>query len=706
MAHYNNCQARVLGNTRSEVKFYCGAYEIFVFDWRISEQDWENKTTTIAWKLLGKINTSYAPEGYYADFPGMGYSIKNHYSDYPEDENVSTNGGYTLGTQDNFRLTYGEDWKTILEGEHVLTGALSNQWITTTSNLVTFQPNFFDIKFWWGSGSDYQYSTLVSYRPCLPFPYLTETRTSWLDGEVISCEYYVPYVEWNTSTDYISLSVTGSQTIYAELYDGAGVGKALPTEIGFYTATFEQDETTREVLSQLFGEDKSSISVSLTIASRVSNTNFDELFNEALGNPLLDYSFSETQSSGTSIIIQLSDSPPIINVTVEDVNETAVALTGDSSKLILHVSDAKVTASVEGQKGATIQSVIIEHNDSAYETTEHTFTKVENNIFTISATDSRSQYGYLTVTPDAVPYIPTTAKIVTDSATGTGELTVKVNGLYWTGNFGTAENSLKVFYRLRKASETEFGDWVEMESLEINSEANTYEAAHRITGLDYLATYVIQAYALDAVGEYHAADATIATTPIFDWGQRDFNFNVPVTIMGSQAATKDDILPRDEQTAQLEDTKAEINQIINYLVNAFSNHDTSLTSDCTYTTPSKYEVVNSVGAVLNGNILSVIMTLGDDWQFGNYTCPFTYATVTIDSDKINWIYNVKRNIIGYEEGSYTPNSKWYIQPSTNKGFNLIMESRMPTATTTRVCFDIPVGLNYDAFVPVEEEVTE
>lgn len=737
MAYYSNCQARVLGNTNGQVRFYCGSYESFVFDWRISEQDWSKRTTTIEWKLMGKI-TSDAPTDYYADFGGMGYKIANYADDYPADKNVSTNGGISLGTQDNFRLSYGEDWKTVVEGTHVLTGALTPYRIATTSNLVTFQPNFFTVTFWWGTSSDYRYSTNVSYRPCLPFPYITSARTSWLDSENFEFEYYVPSIDWgtapvDTAEAYITLNlecyeVTNySSVIDGETHDYEGIHNPLPTEIGHYKVVFNQSEWTdwnRNALNAHFG-DKTSIVGYFAIRSNLHGTGLDEAFNEAMGNPLLDYSFSSFQDTSTSIIIQLSDSAPVITATVEDVNAAAVALTGDSSKLILHVSDAKVTASAEGVKGATVQSITITHDEKSYEAEEHTFEKIVNNVFTISAKDNRNEYGFLTVTPDAIPYIPTTAKIVTDSATGTGELTVKVDGLYWTGNFGAVENSLKVFYRLRKASETEFGDWVEMESLEIDSEANTYEAAHRITGLDYLATYVIQAYALDAVGEYYAADATIATTPIFDWGQRDFNFNVPVTIMGSQAATKDDILPRDEQTAQLEATKAEINKLFETIKNAFSNKETleavieplgnaTLRDTQSPALSNKY-TTNYVNAYLTGNTISGYVEFETDNYFVNYTGRFVQIKIKVDDkvkSSVNYFttFNDSYSRAGSNTTVLPLCMDWQVGGIDDEGYliyqGMVKRGVSSTSMSHYANFVIPVNLNFDAFVPVEEEVTE
>ena len=62
---------------------------------------------------------------------------------------------------------------------------------------------------------------------------------------------------------------------------------------------------------------------------------------------------------------------------------------------------------------------------------------------------------------------------------------------------------------------------------------NSYTATVNLTGLDYQKTYSIEASIKDTLTSYvYATEKKINTTPVFDWGENDFNFNVPVTMRG------------------------------------------------------------------------------------------------------------------------------------------------------------------------------
>ena len=54
-----------------------------------------------------------------------------------------------------------------------------------------------------------------------------------------------------------------------------------------------------------------------------------------------------------------------------------------------------------------------------------------------------------------------------------------------------------------------------------------------MTGLDYQTTYTFQARIVDSIETVTTNEISVKAAPVFDWGQDDFNFNVPVTIQGS-----------------------------------------------------------------------------------------------------------------------------------------------------------------------------
>lgn len=544
MAYYNYVKPNILGNIKGSFDFYCDSIEQFRFTWRISEQNWALRTTDIEWTLEGRL-TEKAPVGEYRDFEGMGYSISNYTSDYPSDTNVSSEG-YGYGTDDNFRLVAGEDWKPVLSGVHKLTGALTPTKVVESGGRVTFQPNLFTVKFWWGMNSNNSYSTNVYYRPCLPWAYITNAPSVMYDTQTIEIEYYVPCVDWGTTETElnaagVSIGIFGYDE-YGTVHLTRRENMGMPSKIGFYKCQSSYstiDDFEYQQIQNIMGE-RTSASGYVELATYLFNSGIDGVFQSAI-QPTYSYSFDTTQKNTSSIVINLSDNAPALSPTIEDVNPVSVALTGDKTKLILNVSNAKVTANAVGQKGASIEYVSITYKDIEFETNEYTFEAVQEAKFKIIARDNRKVVTAVNFEPEYVPYIPATTKIASNSASGTGEMVLKVDGLFWNGNFGKKTNSLNVYFRLRKASEADFGSWTKMTDITYKEDDGTYEASYKLTGLDYMATYVFQAYAEDAVAKYYAPELTLATTPVFDWGQRDFNFNVPVTIQGSQAATKTDL---------------------------------------------------------------------------------------------------------------------------------------------------------------------
>ena len=150
--------------------------------------------------------------------------------------------------------------------------------------------------------------------------------------------------------------------------------------------------------------------------------------------------------------------------------------------------------------------------------------KVESNIITFEVTDSR---GFITETAlekGFVDYVKLTCNMAVGAPTTAGELTITAKGKYFNGSFGSQSNSLFVYYRY-KVNNGSYGNWISMSSTVSN---NTYTATASLTGLDYQNSYTFQTKAVDKLATVETAEKKVKTTPIFDWGENDFNFNVPV----------------------------------------------------------------------------------------------------------------------------------------------------------------------------------
>ena len=57
---------------------------------------------------------------------------------------------------------------------------------------------------------------------------------------------------------------------------------------------------------------------------------------------------------------------------------------------------------------------------------------------------------------------------------------------------------------------------------------NSYTAQAELTGLDYQQAYTFQARAIDQLGAVNSVEYTARAMPVFDWGEQDFQFHVPV----------------------------------------------------------------------------------------------------------------------------------------------------------------------------------
>lgn len=90
----------------------------------------------------------------------------------------------------------------------------------------------------------------------------------------------------------------------------------------------------------------------------------------------------------------------------------------------------------------------------------------------------------------------------------------------------TNANDLQ-YYTLTRQSSGTWGAWV---AADATLSGNGYSAEVAITGLDYQQAYTFQARAVDKLATVNTATKTVKATPVFDWGEDEFNFNVPVTM--------------------------------------------------------------------------------------------------------------------------------------------------------------------------------
>lgn len=235
---------------------------------------------------------------------------------------------------------------------------------------------------------------------------------------------------------------------------------------------------------------------------------------------------SSTFYSSISKTFTIVNAAPTISPTITDTNVETTALTGDSNKLIRYYSDVSITTGATAIKGSTLKSQKTVNGSKSFTTATGTITDVDSGVFTFTATDSRGNSTTKRVEKEIVNYIKLTCNIANKSPDAGGNFTFTVKGNYFDGDFGKQKNTLVVLYRYCvKGNEANFSEWTPM-NISIGYES--YTATADLSGLNYKTTYTFQARAYDLLATVDRERA-IKANPVFDWGEEDFNFNVPVS---------------------------------------------------------------------------------------------------------------------------------------------------------------------------------
>ena len=228
----------------------------------------------------------------------------------------------------------------------------------------------------------------------------------------------------------------------------------------------------------------------------------------------------EPQRAEFTVTAPESACGPLLTGSARDIAENTLALTGDDAVLIPGYSVLRCLPEPVARKGATIvqlqvngqpvteQGVILEQVTRAPE---------------FSVTDSRGYTARFTPPVQLLPYIPLTnnAAVSRDDPTS-GNVTVQLNGSFYEGSFGARENALQVFYALE-------GQRFAAEPV-LQAESGVYSGSFGISGLDYTKTHRLEVTVADGLGQVSRMLTVNKGMPVFDWGEEDFCFHVPVRL--------------------------------------------------------------------------------------------------------------------------------------------------------------------------------
>ena len=214
--------------------------------------------------------------------------------------------------------------------------------------------------------------------------------------------------------------------------------------------------------------------------------------------------------------------PTVSGIVVDTYNKT-IAVTGDRSVLVRYRSIAMCALDAKLNNGAGSFSVrTVNNTPLKYDNIN--ISNVEINTFDFYAKDSRGYFNSDKVVSTLIPYILLTndATIQRDDPTS-GNATLEIKGNYFNGSFGQENNTLTVKYRQGD------GDYIPVEP---NIADNRYSATVHLTGVDYDKAYNYEVVVEDKIDTVTKPLTVQKGIPVFDWGENDFNFNVPVTING------------------------------------------------------------------------------------------------------------------------------------------------------------------------------
>lgn len=220
-------------------------------------------------------------------------------------------------------------------------------------------------------------------------------------------------------------------------------------------------------------------------------------------------------------------------------------------------SDLRVVVNPRAYKGATIEHVDIYNGGQVYANqNDVTFTRVTDKQFEVLCIDSRgNKYGTWYELSNWVPYIPPSCSITAEAPNTDGYLPVTVSGIYFDSYKTYFTNGFNIYYKYTSSNpDHSLEEWTQLTprpTLSVDR-SYRYSTTFEILVPNHADTYTVQVQFSDKYTTYTTNSITVKALPVFDWGQEDFNFNVPVTIQGDLVVTGQIVNPA--MTAAIEDT--------------------------------------------------------------------------------------------------------------------------------------------------------
>lgn len=240
----------------------------------------------------------------------------------------------------------------------------------------------------------------------------------------------------------------------------------------------------------------------------------------------------ETYKKNIAKTLTIANADPTGDISAYASDAITQNLWGTNSALILGVSDLTYSINYSLKKHATLKSIVVTNGNDKKTTATGTFTDVKDINTVAVITDSRGNTRTTNIVlASYVNYISPTATLSYSGVSVEGRVDLQMSGKYFNGSFGSTANTLIIEYRVREKG----GSFGAFNTVSGTISNNTYTASTTVTGLDYHKVYEIEYRVTDKITSITSNLVTINFLPKFDWGENDFNFNVPIGVNISNA---------------------------------------------------------------------------------------------------------------------------------------------------------------------------
>jgi len=208
---------------------------------------------------------------------------------------------------------------------------------------------------------------------------------------------------------------------------------------------------------------------------------------------------------------------PVLTVTPKNPD---THLTQREDLFIRYLSAMECTIDALARKGATLVEVLAQGQPVAGQ--PFLLERVETDTVRFTVTDSRGYTAEVILQPQMIDYVLLTTNATvqrTDPTGGDGVLTLQ--GSCWKGSFPLMENGLTAAWTLDGQTYTA--------QPEIRDD-HSYRLEIPLSGLDYRRSYAIELTVSDAAMTASQSLTVHKGLPVFDWGEGDFRFHVPVEL--------------------------------------------------------------------------------------------------------------------------------------------------------------------------------